>query len=300
MSDFKLNINMGNMLIQLEGEGTLVQSILSELREKGLGELAKINTTQSNNSNVYKEDNISGSDILVKDQDESPNVDYPSLRDIAFKALPKNEPEWVLIYAFYASGYGTKSVTKVDIKNMYNVTNRMTTSRNSNFFNNLSSNVSSNYLSALNDEEFIIRDEGVKKVNEILLRGNSSVESKGNQKKTIKAKTPQLIKDLDLKENSSRKGLKNFIDELAPKSDIHTTTAIIYYLQQIYGYQNINIDVIFTCWRELGVKLPTNLTGNLQHICGSRYGFAHVENGIYTISTRGINLVEHTLKEDNK
>lgn len=42
MSDFKLNVSIGDVSIQLEGEGSLVQTIFNELRENGLGELNKI------------------------------------------------------------------------------------------------------------------------------------------------------------------------------------------------------------------------------------------------------------------
>lgn len=43
--------------------------------------------------------------------------------------------------------------------------------------------------------------------------------------------------------------------------------------------------------------MPNDLAGNLRDICSSKYGYANVENGDYSITTRGINLIEHTLKE---
>ena len=211
--------------------------------------------------------------------------------------MPKSEPEWILLYAFYASNFCTKSVSRTEIKEMYNITNRMTTSRSNNFFNSLTSVVSNNYLSALNDDEYAVRPEGLVKINEILSRENSS-ENKNKTKKVSKVKQFQLIKDLDLSTTASRKGLKDFVNEANPTSNINITTTIIYYMQQIYEYVgDINGDIIFTCWRELGSKIPNNLTGNLRDICSSKYGYANVENGNYSITTRGINLVEHTLLE---
>ena len=93
--------------------------------------------------------------------------------------------------------------------------------------------------------------------------------------------------------------MKDFVNEVKPTSNINTTATIIYYLQQIYEYTgDINGDIIFTCWRELGTKIPNDLAGNLRDVCSSRYGYANVENGNYSITIRGINLIEHTISEE--
>lgn len=45
MSDiFKLKVCIGNANIELEGEGNLVHTIFSELREDGLGKLSKFSS----------------------------------------------------------------------------------------------------------------------------------------------------------------------------------------------------------------------------------------------------------------
>lgn len=300
MSDFKFNISVGTINIQLEGDGTLVQSILQDLRENGLGKLSEIPQTHISNSSAVIEPstNIPTANPLDFTSASATTALFPSLKDVALKNLPSNEWEWVLLYTFYASDYGTKSVARDDIKEMYNKTNRMTPSRNSNFFNNLSRLVTNNFVSALNDDEYIVCEDGKKKVTEIL-SNKAKTESKPAKTSSKKSKQYQLIKDLDLSPTEQRKGLKEFVTELNPKSNINISTTIIYYLQNIFGHESIDIDVVFTCWRELGSKIPDDLAGNLRDICSSRYGYANVENGIYSISTRGINLVEHTLKEGN-
>ena len=273
MSDFKLNISIGDVSIQLEGEGDLVQTIFNELRENGLGELNKIpvipktsipcTESETRNSLSAVSTNCEETNI-VKD-----NEKYPSLKEVALKSLPKSETEWILLYAFYASDFGKKSVSRSEIKEMYNITNRMTTSRSNNFFNSLTSAVSNNYLTVLNNDEYTVRQEG-----------------------------KDRVKDLDLSTTGTRKGLKDYIGDLKPTSNINISTSIIYYLQNIYQYEgDINGDIIFTCWRELGKRMPNDLAGNLRDICSSKYGYANVENGNYSITTRGINLIEHTLKE---
>lgn len=294
MSNLKLGLTIGELSLQLEGDGELVQTMLNELRENGLGELSKIPEARISAANAQSYISTQNNTELCNNIADS---NYPSLKEVALKCLPKSEPEWILLYAFYASDFGTRSVSRTEIKEMYNVTNRMTTSRSNNFFNSLTSVVSNNYLSALNDDEYAVRQEGQIKINEILSRENSS-ENKTKTRRTSKGKQFQLIKDLDLSTTPSRKGLKDFVNEVKPSSNINITTTIIYYMQQIYEYAgDINGDIIFTCWRELGTKIPNDLVGNLRDICSSKYGYANVESGNYSITTRGINLVEHTLLE---
>lgn len=294
MSNLKLGLTIGELSLQLEGDGELVQTMLNELRENGLGELSKIPVTHISTASVQSYTSTQNNTELCKNIADS---NYPSLKEVALKCLPKSEPEWILLYAFYASNFGTRSVSRTEIKEMYNVTNRMTTSRSNNFFNSLTSVVSNNYLSALNDDEYAVRPEGQIKINEILSRENSS-ENKTKTRRISKGKQFQLIKDLDLSTTASRNGLKDFVNEVNPRSNINITTTIIYYMQQIYEYTgDINGDVIFTCWRELGTKIPNDLAGNLRDICSSKYGYANVESGNYSITTRGINLIEHTLLE---
>lgn len=301
MSDFKLNVSIGDVSIQLEGEGSLVQTIFSELRENGLGELNKtpfIPKTSIPCTESAIRNSLSASSTDCEDTNNmKDNEKYPSLKEVALKSLPKSETEWILLYAFYASNFGKNSVSRSEIKEMYNVTNRMTTSRSNNFFNSLTSAVSNNYLTVLNDDEYTVRQEGKDRITEILSRENMS-DNKTKTRRTSKPKQFQLVKDLDLSTTGTRKGLKDYIGDLKPTSNINISTSIIYYLQNIYQYEgDINGDIIFTCWRELGKKMPNDLAGNLRDICSSKYGYANVENGNYSITTRGINLIEHTLQE---
>lgn len=292
MSNLKLSLTIGELSLQLEGDSELVQNMLNELRENGLGELSKIPEAHISAANVqpYMSNNT---ELCNNTADNN----YPSLKEVVLKCLPKSEPEWILLYAFYASDFGKRSVSRTEIKEMYNFTNRMTTSRSNNFFNSLTSVVSNDYLSALNNDEYAVRPEGKIKINEILSRDNSS-DNRVKIRRTYKSKQYQLIKDLDLSTTLSRKGLKDFVNEVKPTSNINITTTIIYYMQQIYEYTGgINGDIVFTCWRELDLKIPNDLAENLRDICSSKYGYVSVESGNYKITTRGINLIEHTLLE---
>lgn len=114
-------------------------------------------------------------------------------------------------------------------------------------------------------------------------------------KKRSTVKQPQLIKDLDLSGKDVGKSLKEFVSEKKPSTNIERTAVFIYYLQNILSISEITVDHVFSCYKDIGVRLPQNLPQNLNDTASSRYGFIEVNNGNYTMSIVGINLIEHDL-----
>ena len=158
MSEFKLKVSIGNANIELEGEGELVCKFFQELRENGLGELAKtsiMNTLE--NGNTTSENPIATQFSTDVNKD---STNYPTLNDIALSDKIKGEQNWVLIYALYASEFGAQSVTKKAIRQMYATTKRATSTRSKNLSTNMKKLVSNQFLSALNNTNFIITDNG--------------------------------------------------------------------------------------------------------------------------------------------
>ena len=66
-------------------------------------------------------------------------------------------------------------------------------------------------------------------------------------------------------------------------------------MQNILNLSEITVDHVFSCYKNIGVRLPQNLPQNLNDTASSRYGFIEVDNGKYTVSILGINLIEHDL-----
>ncbi|MCC6371061.1 MAG: hypothetical protein IT236_08665 [Bacteroidia bacterium] len=62
--------------------------------------------------------------------------DFPAMKEIVKRDLPKSESDWVLIYSFYASQFGESPFTEEDIKNLYEQSGRRNNNRIANFSNN--------------------------------------------------------------------------------------------------------------------------------------------------------------------
>lgn len=120
-------------------------------------------------------------------------------------------------------------------------------------------------------------------------------EKKLSKNKKRNIKQPQLVKDLDLSGKDVDMSLKDFVAEKNPNTNIERTTVFVYYLQYILELQEITIDHVFSCYKDIGAKLPKNLQGNLNDTASSRYGYIEADNGSYTVSIVGLNLVEHDL-----
>lgn len=168
MSEFKLRVSIGSANIELEGESELVNKFFTEIRENGLGKLADFNIQEQKHITLTDVQANSPCKNLQENYHSQCNEQYPSIQDIVLKNNVKTESDWVLVYAFYASNYGTKAIAKKEIKQMYKVTNRYTKARDGNFVTNIKKLVTSNFISALNDTDFIITDNGKAEITKIL------------------------------------------------------------------------------------------------------------------------------------
>ena len=95
---------------------------------------------------------------------------YPIMKDIVIRDLAKTEREWILIYALYSSDFGKNVITRDDIWNKYNESNRVTHSRRTNLTNNIKNMVKSGQLKFINDDEMLLTEAGVQTATEILNR----------------------------------------------------------------------------------------------------------------------------------
>ncbi|MFM7854503.1 MAG: hypothetical protein ACKO96_21910 [Flammeovirgaceae bacterium] len=97
-------------------------------------------------------------------------TDYPTMKEIVIRDLPKTEREWILIYALYVSELGTKSLRREDIMRMYEESNRKTDSRLANLSNNINNMIKSGQFKFLNDDEMLLTSSGIEMAKEILNR----------------------------------------------------------------------------------------------------------------------------------
>lgn len=192
MPELQLKINIGDVEINIQGEGTLVHTIISELRNEGLGKLEKHQAYQKSADNK----NTKTNDTL--------NI---------------NNPE--------------------------------------------------------QEEE--------------------QTRQRNKTRKKSNVKPLQLIKDLNLRGGNGTKGLNAFVTEKNPLSNIDRSTVFVYYLENLLKVSEVTIDHVYTCYKELGLRVPGNLQQNLTDIASSKNGYLNRKDGKYTMTIKGSNFVEQDL-----
>jgi hypothetical protein len=113
---------------------------------------------------------------------DAETVDYPTLKQLVIKNYPKNEPEWILCYAFFASKYGNETFKKEDIVEGYKECNRYSNSNKMNLSNNFNACIKKDWIKDINKDEFILKPEGVSYAKEVL-KGNSTSKEVKRAKK---------------------------------------------------------------------------------------------------------------------
>lgn len=117
-------------------------------------------------------------------------VDYPTLKQLLIKNYPKNETEWILCYAFFASKYGNETFRKEDVVEGYRDSNRYTSINNKNLTNNLNSCIKKDWIKDINKDEFILKPDGIVYAKEILKGNSISKEVKRVKKSKTANDTP--------------------------------------------------------------------------------------------------------------
>lgn len=268
MGNLRIKLKYKSFEIELEGDKDTVQKEFKDIKENGLGNIVM---GVDMNETAYI---VESSENAPKQIQQAQNVDFiegdkPSLKDILMKQLPSSEMEWILVYAFYGSDFGGKPFTSKTILEAYESTKRKTTSRHANMSKNIKSLFSKGYFSALNDEEFIMTEDGKHQANEIITRTHSTplkqkkpqkIKSSGSDiPKSSKKGTSQkfqILKDLNLRP-SDKIQLTDYIKEFEIKSNGDRIIVIVNYLKEILKVEKVTIDHIYTAFFVLKCKIPT-------------------------------------------
>ncbi|UJH67718.1 hypothetical protein [Allomuricauda sp. SCSIO 65647] len=212
--------------------------------------------------------------------DQAPDIDledtsdFPILKELVYKDLPKNEKEWVLVYCFYASAFGSKSFTRDDISTLYESSNRKSDETVKRLSRNVRSILNKDYIKMINDEEYIIKPEGIKQA-KLILEGksnarasykNTSKKPKGvkEAKSLSKPKPSSKKQDFKLDRNlnlrpEGEQSLKEFSESFEINSAPERILVIVYYLKEILQMDNVNTNHIYTAFDKLNVRVPKSL-----------------------------------------
>jgi len=168
--------------------------------------------------------------------------------------------------------------------------------------------ISQGIFEAEGDEGFV--QKNLEQFKEILATGRTLMvsnsmsekpQSEVLKKKVIRSSSnPTLVKDLNLKPSGLR-SLQDFYNEKLPQSNIENNLVFVYYLQKILSISGITMDHIFSCYKDVGLKVPLSLRQSIADTA-SRYGYLDTSNmQDIRVIIRGENFIEHDLpKKVNK
>ncbi len=300
MSDvFKLKVCIGNANIELEGEGNLVHTIFSELREDGLGKLSDSVPAELKNdvpnkgidNNIPCEENS----VETKEPQIKEASKLPQINTIVIKNLPKTEAEWIVVYALYVSEQGTKIFNKEDLRQLYQESGRLDESRSKNFSANLKKAIAADWFTIVNDNTYSLSEAGKKIAYEIIQRTASSDGGKKVKKSPSSSKATYTIVDLGLNEEQ-RQELKQYLLSFKDINNMEQVTLIAYKLTQ-YGVTEFNGDIVFTALRIADLPVSFDLRAALKNAKNQKnYFISGNETGTYKLYHLGEDHVKELEK----
>jgi hypothetical protein len=187
MDNLKMKFKLHGLEFELEGSEDTVKKEFENFKSFTLELMSKGNIITPNNP----ANNLGANIKQIGPTEDSTLVDlidYPAMKEIVRKDLPKSEMDWILIYAFYTSEFGENTFTEKAIRGFYESTGRKNTSRVNNISNNIKSLLNKNYIKVHNDTEYLLKDAGIKYAHEII-KGNSSSKSVNRNSSKTKSTT---------------------------------------------------------------------------------------------------------------
>lgn len=120
----------------------------------------------------------------------------------------------------------------------------------------------------------------------------SNVVAHRQHKNGVLKESYTIIKNINLNEPAS---LKTFYGTKKAQSALEKNTLFIYYLDKLASVKNINLNHIYTCYKEVGEKMPLALKQSLADT-SSKKGWIDTKSMLdIKITIKGESLVEHEL-----
>lgn len=118
--------------------------------------------------------------------------------------------------------------------------------------------------------------------------------NKASSKKKMTTAAPSLVSDLNLRPKG-KESLRDFLAQKSPKDNQEILAVIVYYLQKVLTTNSISQDHIYTAFKEISKKVPTNIYMALI-MTHKRKGWVETKNmSDLKMTIPGENFVEHDL-----
>lgn len=244
--------------------------------------------------------------------EESGNLEsnnFPPLNDIEM-TFDCNEVEWIAIYAFYISKYGTITFSKDQVYEKYK-SKRFTETRRKNFSTNWKSLFNS-HITTVKEDEFRFKPEGIRIITHILngksnneaangstiKKSNAKAPKSGTQRKTV----PKNVSPEEFDIFNKKKTLEALYKEKLPGDNTGFRMLVIaYYVTKINGNEYFTDGNIEYAYRALTLnKRPNFLHQTLVNLAGEKVWFEKFEvkeKDAWKLTRIGESFVEDKLPE---
>jgi hypothetical protein len=106
---------------------------------------------------------------------------------------------------------------------------------------------------------------------------------------------PKQLRDLDLTP-SGKLSFVDFVNEKEPTTNHDRNVVSVYYCDRILEVGAVTDDHVYTCYRDMGWRLPSPNLNNGLSLTSSRKRFIDTsDNKNITLTSKGLNYVEHDL-----
>ena len=106
--------------------------------------------------------------------------------------------------------------------------------------------------------------------------------------------SPSIVKDLDLRP-TGKQAFEDFAAAKQPASQWEQATVAVYYLTKVIDLPAVDVNHVYTCFKDRLWRTPSNLSNKMQQAASSKgwLDTSSMEN--IRVTPQGENLVEHDL-----
>jgi hypothetical protein len=132
-------------------------------------------------------------------------------------------------------------------------------------------------------------------------RTAASVKPGQPKRRNIKSRTQlSVVKDLNLKKEGTSPSLRDFHAEKSPETFSEQNAVFVYYLNRVKETDTISPSHIFTCYKEVGARVPGAFYQSLLDTSRIKGWIDTANTEQIRITTVGENFVEHDLPKSRK
>jgi hypothetical protein len=142
-------------------------------------------------------------------------------------------------------------------------------------------------------------DGGVTRTKSPRRKRRTGKDADGAKSRRVISVQPKVVKDLDLRPKG-KKSFAEFASDKNPTSNHDRTAVALYYLANEANINPVTRDHVFTAYREMGWKIPTDFANSLQQTATKKRFLDTSDAEDLRLLTPGLNRVEHDLPEQKK